>query len=560
MLSRMSGVNATQTVRNEQSVKVDAKPLKQEYAASLKSVSSEQLLQAMGGKPKPDFKLFGLIPIHRSTEYKQVINKLDEFRNQFAEIADKGIGKFDMPSMTRLQQSLRDAYDAASSYQKAHAGDGNKADRRDVMEQLKSALGQEMKTLDALLKTAGSFKDGTTIGDAMVILKSGVKTTSIVENPHKNQTVLDSRTFGAGNVNTVTLATFENRDKSVEQRVLKPLTKEVEYFHDAEAYAGFDVKNSKMGERNIAQSMVAAMLGVPGMIPKPSIIVFGDQVCLDMPLAQGEPAQSNVTVPCTQHHLKTINDLTNRIAISTDEKEQGRLKSDLKGFMQINGISVNENGEYMEKANLQLDLPYSSTEPNELTANLQKALMDMQVVDVLCGQVDRNMGNYFIKVNGTEVELTGIDNDACFGENEKCGINTLDPNERDGFLWTGMPPVMTRKMADTLVSIDAEGLRHTLSAAGLEKPEIDLAVIRLGKMQEHVKTLESKGLVTDDFIGFKTKAPDSDKELTMSDFLLSKPNGHSNYVHKAAGIQQQSKLEGYTLPQPDPEKHQIAGR
>lgn len=559
MMSRMSGVNSIQQTRNEPNVTIDRKPLKQEYAASLKSVSSEQLMEAMGGKPKPDFKLFGLIPIRQSAEYKQVIGKLEEFKTQFAELADKGIHKLDMPSVTKIQQSLRDAYEAASSYQDAHKGNDTKTQRRDAMEHLKTALSREMRTLDALLNTKGNFKEGTSIGDAMVILKSGVKTSSIIENPHKNQTVLGSKTFGSGEVNTVMLATFENRDKSVEQRVLKPLTKEVAVWGPSDFYVGFDLQNSKIGERNLAQSAVAAMLGVPGMIPKPSIIVFGDQVCLDMPLAQGEPAQSSVTVPCQERHINQINSYRDRIATATDESEQNRLKFDLEGLMRTQGISLNENGEYVQKVPLQLDLPYCSTEPNELTANLQKALIDMQVVDVLCGQVDRHMGNYFIKVTGNEVQLTGIDNDACFGENEKCGINTLDPNETDGFLWTGMPPVMTRKMADSLNSMNAQDLRNVLDQAGLEKPEIDLAVLRLGKMQEHARTLESKGFVTDDFLGFKTKEPGTDKDWTMSDFLQSRPNGHSNYVHKAHGIQNQSKSDGFTLPQPDPGKHQIAG-
>lgn len=546
---------------------VVAQPLRQEYAASLKAVSSDELFAAMKGRPKPDIKIFGPIRIAQSSEYKQVVGKLDEFRNKFAALADNGIGTLNWTSVSDLKETLKEAYAAASSYQDAHASDKKKAPRREAMENLKTALGTEMRTLEKLLENQDNFKPGTTIGDAFAILKSGVNSAAIIDNPHKNKTLVNHQVFGHGQINTVSIASFQKSDNTIEQRVLKPLSREIEKFGNWDDEIGLDPKNAKVGERNLATAGVANLLGLGNMVPKPSVTVFEGQVCLDMPLAKGEGGQKLVTMPIrpgTMHMLKSARE--SPLQWPEDSPNRAIKLANLEKFIKtygIESIGIDKNGEeiLVEKMVSQLELPFSSSEPNELTANLQKSLMDMQVLDVLTGQVDRHMGNVFIQVSGNEVTMTAIDNDASFGENEAHFVNTLQNVRRDFENWNGLPPVMTQRTAAFVKALEPDTLRAVLREAGLEAKEIGLTLGRLTVLKEHVGNLENQGLVTDDFLNFRTKEPGTDNYWTMSDLLNNTTQGQktTNYVFKATGMQEQTMGKAIPLAPLDLQKHHVAG-
>lgn len=564
MIDKSNNVNANyQNVEREN--KPIAQPLRLEYADSLKSVSSDQLFLAMKGQPKPDRKLFGFIPIGRSTEYKQVVAKLEEFRNAFASVADNSIGTLNMSTVSDLKKTLQEAYEAASNYQDAHATDKKKAPRREVMENLKKSLGQEMRALDKLLETNHNFKLDTTVGDALGIFKSGLNSAAIIENPHKNKTLLSHQVFGQGQINTVSIATFKKLDDTVEQRVLKPLNRQIESFGSWEKYVGLDPQNAKVGERNLASAGVANLLGLGHIIPKPSVSVFEGQVCLDMPLAQGESAQKFISIPITEDTKNKLNHAKNDLVkwANTDRYQDKKENFDIfiaqKGI-EFQGLDNEGNEIYTEKVLSQLDLAFSSSTPNELTANLQKALMDLQVLDVLTGQVDRHLGNYFIKVSGNDVTLTAIDNDACFGDNPENPVNTLRDISKNFEHWTGLPPVMTQRTAEMLKALEPDTLRFALKEAGLDTKEIGLALGRLTVLKEHVGKLESQGYVTDDFLNFTTKEPGTDNEWSMSDLLNTRTPGQNttNYVFKAKDVQEGTLSHGHPLAPLDPQKHNIA--
>lgn len=564
MIDKSGSVNANYKNVERENLAI-AQPLKRQYAESLKSVSSDQLFLAMKGQPKSDLKLFGFIPIGRSTEYKQVVAKLEEFKNAFASVADNGIETLNMSSVSDLKKTLQEAYEAASTYQDAHATDKKKAPRREVMENLKKSLGQEMRALDKLVETKGNFKTDTTIGDAFAIFKSGLNSAAIIENPHKNKTLVSHQVFGQGQINTVSIASFKKSDNTIEQRVLKPLSREIEKFGDFEDSVGLDPKNAKVGERNLASAGVANLLGLGHMFPKPSITVFEGMVCLDMPLAQGEPAQKSITFPITEGTKTALEYNKAQVEIwKNTERYQDKVNG-VERCLAVNGIESHGRDEegreiLTERKLCQLELPFSSSQPNELTANLQKALMDLQVLDVLTGQVDRHLGNYFIKVSGNDVSLTAIDNDACFGENEQSPVNTLVDIKRNICQWTGLPPVMTQRTADMLKGLDPDLLRFTLKDAGLENKEIGLTLGRLAILKEHVGKLENQGLVTDDFLNFTTKEPGTNNDWSMSDLLNTRMPGQqtTNYVFKANDVQEGTLSVGYPLAPLDPQKHNIA--
>ena len=97
----------------------------------------------------------------------------------------------------------------------------------------------------------------------------------------------------------------------------------------------------------------------------------------------------------------------------------------INGDQVIKGTFM-EHAEGSDLANLKKDDPIVNMDPNNAVYNksLYRDLADLQVLDFICGNIDRHKQNMFYKTeqkNGEPVKITGItaiDNDACFPEKE----------------------------------------------------------------------------------------------------------------------------------------------
>ncbi|HUG21033.1 hypothetical protein [Piscinibacter sp.] len=130
--------------------------------------------------------------------------------------------------------------------------------------------------------------------------------------------------------------------------------------------------------------------------------------------------------------------------------------------------------------------------------HVMRETMKLQLLDHLTGQGDRHPSNCFIDVRPDgRVKVTGIDNDQCFGARltDPAGIrNTHDPNA--GYRGTGLPPVVDRQMADTIMNLTQNDVVKMLGNK-LSEPEVNAALSRLSGVQQHVAQLHSQGLVLD---------------------------------------------------------------
>lgn len=117
---------------------------------------------------------------------------------------------------------------------------------------------------------------------------------------------------------------------------------------------------------------------------------------------------------------------------------------------------------------------------------LNLLLNRLQWLDFVCAQTDRNPGNLFIDYDGQGrvAGLTGIDNDASFGETvDKAGVRSL----KDGALLTGsafqgMPEVIDEETAEAifeLSSTDRERYTDMLLTNALTPEEVRQALLRL---------------------------------------------------------------------------------
>lgn len=133
------------------------------------------------------------------------------------------------------------------------------------------------------------------------------------------------------------------------------------------------------------------------------------------------------------------------------------------------------------------------------TGDMQKQLICLQLLDSLCGQVDRNINNYFFATEQRQegglrfASLQGIDNDMSFGKIDDLAIqhSALPPLFRTrGDPSTFALPVVDRQMAERLLAISPEMVKFAVADIITDTGEQEALVSRLINMQEGLKKLQ----------------------------------------------------------------------
>jgi hypothetical protein len=124
----------------------------------------------------------------------------------------------------------------------------------------------------------------------------------------------------------------------------------------------------------------------------------------------------------------------------------------------------------------------------------QKALVQLQWLDALNGQVDRHIHNYMVKFDssGKFEQLKGIDNDLAFGKEF-----LLDPRKAIGHN-KNLPKIIDEGLARRFEAMTPEQL--TTALGGHVSPdEIKAAVARLDVIKSHIAGLrQSGGIISSD--------------------------------------------------------------
>lgn len=118
-------------------------------------------------------------------------------------------------------------------------------------------------------------------------------------------------------------------------------------------------------------------------------------------------------------------------------------------------------------------------------SDLNKDIADIQVLDYICGNIDRHEGNLFYDVDektGLIKGIQGIDNDSAFG------LYSSGKNGRNFRLsGTDSLTVVSADMAKKISNISPEMLKFALRGRGLTDKEIQAACGRLIEVKEAVK-------------------------------------------------------------------------
>lgn len=204
-----------------------------------------------------------------------------------------------------------------------------------------------------------------------------------------------------------------------------------------------------MSRRNVAMSRIADLLGVGNLIARSDTAEVAD--------AQGS-RRGNIM-----------------------EGARGQEASDVGSQIKRQQIErmINEGEDYTQ---FHQDAAYQAIHS---AGSLQKSMSSLQVLDELCGQVDRHAGNYFVQMEeGVPVSVQGIDNDFSFGYNKLGAITYLESKSRDvvrnGQIWI---PHMDKGLAQRILALSPSVARYAL--ADLVEPKaIDAFIDRLLDMQK----------------------------------------------------------------------------
>lgn len=162
---------------------------------------------------------------------------------------------------------------------------------------------------------------------------------------------------------------------------------------------------------------------------------------------------------------------------------------------EVNGQKVLIEGTFMEFAkgkdpnNLEIkDIMRETPLENYDTAEAKQSMADLQVLDYICGNVDRHAGNIFYNFDPETkklVSVQGIDNDASFFKGSLKKDEVLNQ-------WQGLNylRVIDEETALKVAVLEEGPLKATLQGYGLKNEEIEAAWNRTKELQDALK--ESK--------------------------------------------------------------------
>ncbi len=274
-------------------------------------------------------------------------------------------------------------------------------------------------------------------GDAMVKKafsvngRRQIKTTLIKAlEANRNNKKLTSKNISVASYNSMrsTIQNIANPEQLVS--LLEALDKIVK----ADNYSRINEKvgirvDSKQDKRNSAMSMIAGLMGCPGILAKSVNMQIKD------------PATGKI--------------------ISGTYMENA------------NGYDINSTDpEQMEK--------FNNLSPNKIEKSIQlkKDIANLQIVDFLGGNPDRHLKNVIYKFNesGDLVGITGIDNDTSFGDG--------DFRKRMRGTCLENMTVIPKETADAIEKMDRESLKFMLYGYDLSGSEVKKALERFDSLRD----------------------------------------------------------------------------
>ena len=137
--------------------------------------------------------------------------------------------------------------------------------------------------------------------------------------------------------------------------------------------------------------------------------------------------------------------------------------------------AAGEDGDY---SGLYSNMALFDRSQMENSPSLTKSIAELQLLDYICGNVDRHIGNLFFQFkNGKMTGVQGIDNDTAFG-------SLLDPGKVGNGIAFKDLRIISKPMADAIMTVNTDTFGMILEGYGLNGKEIDTAMKRLDDVKE----------------------------------------------------------------------------
>lgn len=210
-------------------------------------------------------------------------------------------------------------------------------------------------------------------------------------------------------------------------------------------------KKINVSRRNVATSRMAELLGVGNLVAKSETVEITDK--------QGNSYTGNLMTSAKGG--KAAKDISDENTAGEDSKTLAK---------------ANKSGGYQLKT--------------AVSGGFQRDLCNLQILDCICGQVDRHRGNFLV-TQGDDGELTGlqgIDNDAAFGLDDNFSLKESRKNRTVINNETGLlhMPFIDDGIARRIEAIDGSAIEYILKDL-LTKEEIKAAVVRFNKIKQAIK-------------------------------------------------------------------------
>ena len=319
--------------------------------------------------------------------------------------------------------------------------------------------------------------------------------------------------FGAGKVNMVSMVVAEGMAPVVfkPEQLLK--TSKVQKIWGAATLSGIPTdKQANFSSRAVASSIVDRLLYPNSPISVDTHFAFVDnQRGIIMEKALGGSPQY-------------IGEVREEIKPEDIPLEATHGEEDLvaqAGFLGLDTLERTEDKKYVSGKHI-----YANFEPENPTT--VEGLLKLQVVDWICGQVDRNPTNFLIDGKG---KVTGIDQDASFGVRAAprgVDVRRQSPHfgmPNNGSLMRNMPAVITKEIQQAVFALAEKREEIRESLVGLiTAAEIDATLDRLDQLVEHIN--DTKRCIPVDNVVTMMQLAKEMQEMPESERLINSDNSY----------------------------------
>lgn len=342
----------------------------------------------------------------------------------------------------------------------------------------------------------------------------------------------DTHNLGAGSTNTVSLGQWQQATQT-QDKVFKPITPESTHNFDLH---GIQVTgNGNIAGRNVAAAEIAHAMGLGSLITVSHHATHNGGHGIVMDKAQGQSITSptltlNVPQPLDAGEQAALNFLlaprgleiatTSGTQLTVQVKDAAQKRQALLDQAQhmldgLNDFATSPDAYLSLTADGFVHAPPNANPDHYLTAQswlssrltqaleikilpvdghgnvtdgtLNLALNQLQWLDFICGQADRNLGNVFVQYDaqGNVSGITGIDNDLSFGEQ-------IDDQHRIA-KFQGLPTAIDAQTAAAIRNMHAntERLQTVLRSNGLTEAEVDQTLHRLAQAVQAIAGLQA---------------------------------------------------------------------